>query len=165
MLATPTHLHAEQALTIVKGGFPLFIEKPLSHTWSRLAELSEIAERKSLISMVGCNMRFHPGPAQVKELLAVFFFFGWAILCARLQAGSYLPEWRPGIDYRDNYAAHEETGGGCILDCIHEIDLARWFLGEVRQVFCMAGHLSSLEIGTEDVASLLCRHAAGTRNF
>jgi predicted dehydrogenase len=160
VLATPTHLHAEQPLTIVKGGFPLFIEKPLSHTWSHLAEISEIAERKSLISMVGCNMRFHPGPAQVKELLQEDRV--GAILCARLQAGSYLPEWRPASDYRDNYAAREETGGGCILDCIHEIDLARWYLGDVRQVFCMAGHLSSLEIGTEDVAALLCRHTTGT---
>jgi predicted dehydrogenase len=84
VLATPTHLHAEQALTIVKGGFSLFIEKPLSHTWSRLAELSEIAERKGLISMVGCNMRFHPGPAQVKELIQQDRV--GPILFARLQA-------------------------------------------------------------------------------
>ena len=72
-----------------------------------------------------------------------------------------MPEWRPGSDYRENYAARVETGGGCILDYIHEIDLARWYLGEVRSVFCSAGHLSSLEIETEDVAVLVCRHAGG----
>ena len=60
-----------------------------------------------------------------------------------------------------NYAARVETGGGCILDYIHEIDLARWYLGEVKSVFCSAGHLSSLEIETEDVAILVCRHASG----
>jgi len=78
-----------------------------------------------------------------------------------VHTGSYLPEWRPGTDYRDNYAAREETGGGCILDCIHEIDLTRWYLGDVHEVFCMADHLSSLEIRTEDVAALMCRHASG----
>ncbi len=83
------------------------------------------------------------------------------LLFARVHCGSYLPDWRPGTDYRQNYAAREETGGGCILDCIHEIDLARWYLGEVEEVSCTAGHLSALEIDTEDVAILVCRHSNG----
>jgi predicted dehydrogenase len=78
-----------------------------------------------------------------------------------MHVGSYLPDWRPGSDYRENYAAHEETGGGCIFDCIHEIDLARWYLGEVQELLCMAAHTGSLEIETEDVAALLCRHVNG----
>ncbi len=111
VVATPTHLHAEQTLSIVEKGLPVFVEKPL--------------------------------------------------LFARLQAGSYLPSWRPSQDYRANYAAREETGGGCVLDCIHEIDLAGWYLGEVQKVFCVCGKLSSLEIATEDVAALVCRHESG----
>ncbi len=53
-------------------------------------------------------------------------------------------------------------GGGCILDCIHEIDLARWYGGEVEEVFCVAGRLSNLEIDTEDYASINFRHGSGT---
>ena len=159
VVATPTHLHIDQALQIAHSGTPLFVEKPLSHTASGLAELSELVDRKKLVSMMGCNMRFHPGPARVQELLQQGVI--GSVLFARVQAGSYLPTWRPETDYRDNYAAREETGGGCILDCIHEIDLARWYLGDVQEVFCMSGHLSSLEIHTEDVAALTCRHATG----
>ena len=159
VIATPTHLHLEQALSVARKSIPLFVEKPLSHVASGLPELAELVERKRIPSMVACNLRFHPGPAQVKQLLRENRI--GRILSARVQTGSYLPDWRPGSDYRDNYAAHEETGGGCILDCIHEIDLARWYLGEVQEVFCMADHLSSLEIRTEDVASLVCRHAGG----
>jgi predicted dehydrogenase len=47
------------------------------------------------------------------------------------------------------------------MDCIHEIDLTRWYLGDMFSVFCCAGRLSSLEIETEDVAILVCRHANG----
>ena len=83
------------------------------------------------------------------------------VLFARVHCGSHLPDWRPGTDYRQNYAAKEETGGGCIFDCIHEIDLTRWYLGEVEEVSCTAGHVSSLEIDTEDVAILVCRHPGG----
>jgi predicted dehydrogenase len=160
VIATPPHLHLNQAALIVRKGIPVFVEKPLCHTPTGLAELSESIERKRLASMVGCNMRFHPGPAQVKRLLDDNRI--GRIFSARVHCSSYLPKWRPQSDYRDNYAAREETGGGCILDCIHEIDLTRWYLGEVQEVFCMADHISSLEIHTEDVAALTCRHTGGS---
>jgi predicted dehydrogenase len=159
VVATPTHLHAAQTLQIVRGGVSVFVEKPLSHTAAGLAEIAEEVRRRNLTSLVGCNMRFHPGPAKVKQLLDEQRL--GKVLFAKIHAGSYLPDWRPGTDYRQNYAARAETGGGCILDCIHEIDLARWYLGGMKSVFCWAGHLSSLEIETEDVALLVCRHESG----
>ena len=159
VIATPTHLHLKQALAVASMGLDVFVEKPLCHDPAEMCELANVVERKNLVSLVGCNMRFHPGPAKVKELLSDRRV--GRVLFARLHCGSYLPNWRPQTDYRSNYAAHPETGGGCIFDCIHEIDLCRWYLGEITGVFCMAGHLSSLEISTEDVAALLCRHASG----
>jgi predicted dehydrogenase len=159
VIATPTFLHLQQAIEVASCGFDLFIEKPLSHTSTGISELLRLVEQRSVVSMVGCNMRFHPGPSKVRELLQLGKL--GRIVSARIHAGSYLPGWRPNTDYRTNYAAQEETGGGCILDCIHEIDLARWYLGDVREVLCAAGHLSSLEIATEDVAALVCRHTSG----
>jgi len=159
VVATPTHLHASHALQVARRGCHVFVEKPLSHVAEGLSEVSELVERNRLVSLVGCNMRFHPGPAKVKALLAQGLL--GKVLFARVQAGSYLPSWRPGADYRANYAAREETGGGCVLDCIHEIDLTRWYLGDVREVVCMTGHVSSLEIATEDVAAIVCRHVSG----
>jgi predicted dehydrogenase len=159
VIATPTFLHLQQATEVASCGFDLFIEKPLSHRPAGISELKSAIASRGLVSMVGCNMRFHPGPSKVRELVQQGKL--GRIVSARIHAGSYLPGWRPNTDYRTNYAAQEETGGGCILDCIHEIDLARWYLGDVREVFCAAGHLSSLEISTEDVAALVCRHASG----
>jgi predicted dehydrogenase len=159
LITTPTHLHIPQAIEVASQGCALFVEKPLSHTPAGISELSNLIQQRGLVSMVGCNMRFHLGPRKVKELLETGAL--GRILCARVHVGFYLPDWRPGSDYRQNYAAREETGGGCILDCIHEIDLTRWYLGDVVDVFCAAGHLSSLEIATEDVAVLVCRHSSG----
>lgn len=159
VICSPTHLHVEQALVVASAGIDMFVEKPLAHTQERLTELCELVARKRLVSLVGCNMRFHPGPAQVKQLLTENRV--GRILFARVYVGSYLPEWRAGVDYRNNYAARTETGGGCILDCIHEIDLCRWYLGEVSELFCLADRVSSLEIETEDIAVLICRHASG----
>ena len=159
VVASPTFCHMAHAMEVAHSGLALFIEKPLSHSPDGIPELARIIQQKQLTSMVGCNMRFHPGPQKVKEILDSGRL--GKIICVRIHAGSYLPAWRPGTDYRDNYAAREDTGGGCILDCIHEIDLARWYLGDVQEVFCSAGHLSSLEIETEDVAVLVSRHESG----
>lgn len=159
IVATPTHLHAEQTLAVVRAGIPVFVEKPLSHTPTRIPEIAAVVQQKKLVSFVACNMRFHPGPAAVKQ--AVDEGRIGKVLFGRIHVGSYLPDWRPNADYRNNYAARADTGGGCIMDCIHEIDLARWYLGDVESVFCFAGHLSSLEIETEDVAILVSRHSPG----
>ncbi len=159
VVATPSHLHVEPALELVRRGVPVFVEKPLAHTADGIEQLARLVVEKKLTTLVGCNMRFHPGPGQVKELVEQGSL--GKLLFGRIHCGSFLPDWRPQADYRTGYAARAESGGGCILDCIHEIDLARWYLGEVRSAFCCAGHLSSLEIETEDVAALIFRHASG----
>ena len=156
VIATPTHLHVEHALAVAKSGCHLFIEKPLSHTPDGLNELLAVVEDKGLISLVGCNMRFHPGPAKVKQLLEEEVI--GRVLFARIHTGSYMPEWRPWQDYRKSYSANKSMGGGCLLDCIHEIDLTRWYLGEVEEVFCKLVQTGSLEIDVEDVAILICQH-------
>jgi predicted dehydrogenase len=141
-------------------GIALFVEKPLSHSLEHLVALKGEVETRGLTTLVGCNMRFHPGPRQVKALLEAQTI--GRVLFARVHTGSYLPEWRPGTDYRKSYSANASMGGGCLLDCIHEIDLARWYLGKVRSVYCLAERVGSLEIDVEDLAVLVCRHESGT---
>ena len=158
-VTTPTHLHVPIALQAAHAGCHLFIEKPLSHTLEGVDELLEVVKAKNLVTLAGCNMRFHPGPDKVKELLELEAVGG--LLFARVHTGSYLPEWHPWQDYRKSYSANAAMGGGCLLDCIHEIDLTRWYLGEVEEVFCVAGRLSSLEMDVEDVAALICWHTNG----
>jgi predicted dehydrogenase len=159
VITAPTALHLPLALQAAERGVHLFIEKPLANTWDGIDQLLHLARAKNLVSLVGCNMRFHPGLIRVRELLdegAV-----GRVIAARLEVGQYLPDWHPWEDYRQSYSARRDLGGGVILDAIHEIDYARWLLGEVTGVFCLAGKLSRLEIDTEDTAALLLRFEQG----
>ncbi len=159
LIAAPTSLHVPLALDAARHGCHLFIEKPLSHSWAGVSELLGWVEQKNLVTLVGCNMRFHPGLRQVKALLE-----GRAIgrvIAARVEVGQYLPDWHPEEDYRQSYSARRELGGGIILDAIHEIDYIRWLIGEVADTVCMAGKLSRLEIDSEDTAALLLRFTCG----
>ena len=158
-ICTPTSLHIPSALPAARSGCHLFIEKPLAHSLDSVDELIEIVAQKELVTLVGCNLRFHPGIAKIKELLENENI--GKVLCARVQAGQYLPDWHPWEDYRLGYSANRTLGGGTILDGVHQIDYIRWFLGEVGQVFCFSGKLSSLEIDTEDMAEMLLKFKSG----
>jgi len=83
------------------------------------------------------------------------------VVAMRVEVGQYLPDWHPQENYRASYSARRELGGGVILDAIHEIDYARWLLGEVELVACLADKLSRLEIDTEDTAAILFRFRGG----
>jgi predicted dehydrogenase len=159
VIAAPTALHLPLALEAAERGVHLFIEKPLASAWDGIERLMKLAQERNLVSLVGCNMRFHPGLVKIKRLLAEQAV--GRIIAARVDAGQYLPDWHPWEDYRQSYSARAELGGGVILDMIHEIDYIRWLLGEVAGIFCLAGKLSSLDIDTEDTAALLLRFQSG----
>ena len=159
IVTTPPHLHVPIALQAARAGCNLFIEKPLSHTEEGLDELIDVSRHYRLVTMVGCNMRFHHGPATIKRLLEEGAI--GKVISASLEFGQYLPDWVPDRDYRQRYSAHSSLGGGIVLDSIHEIDYARWLFGEVEEVFCYGGKLSCLDIDTEDSANILMKFEAG----
>lgn len=152
-ITAPTSLHVPIALQAAEQGCHLFIEKPLSHDSAGVADLIAIVKRKGLVTLVGCNMRFHPGIAAVKRWIDEDAI--GQIVSARAEVGQYLPDWHPWEDYRQGYSARRDLGGGVILDCIHEIDYMRWMFGDARSVACLAGKRSRLKIDVEDTAAIL----------
>ena len=159
LVTAPTHLHVPLALEAAKRGCDLFVEKPLSHAVDGVEELCREVEDRELVSMVGCNMRFHPGPARVKQLLEARAV--GRIVAARIFSGSYLPDWRPGTDYRQSYSASEARGGGAILDCIHEIDLALWYFGPGNLAGAVSTRAETLGLDVEGLAEMWIRHDTG----
>ena len=153
VIATPNHTHIKIAHYVVAFGADVLIEKPLSYSLNDVGHFLEEAEKKGCRVIVACNMRFHPAIKSVHSHLSKIgrpYF-------ARAHYGNYLPDMRPGVDYRKLYCAHRTMGGGVIFDAIHEIDYLMWFFGQVETVLCKANRLSSLDIDVEDYASInLC---------
>jgi predicted dehydrogenase len=155
LITNPTALHIPTALVVAKSGHHLFIEKPISHDLKGVDKLIQIATKKNLIVLIGHNLRFHPSIRLMKELITKKYIGN--VISIRAQAGQYLPDWRPKQDYRKSYSADKSLGGGVILDLVHELDYARWFLGDAKEVFSFYDKLSRLKISTEDVAEILIR--------
>ncbi len=152
-ICNPTSLHLPVAVQAAKAGCHLFIEKPVSHSLDGLDELTKIIEKNHLVAYVGYQMRYHPCLKLVKAWLTAGAI--GSVLAVRAETGEYLPGWHTYEDYRQMYASRRDLGGGAILSQIHEMDYLNWLFGLPRRVFAIGGHLSSLEIDVEDIASTL----------
>lgn len=153
IVAGPASTHIETALPFAEREAHVFVEKPISNRLEGLDPLVEICRTNRRVLMVGYVLRFSPVLLRMKQLLESNAI--GAVRSARIEVGQYLPDWRPGADYRQGVSAQSQLGGGALLELSHEIDYARWLFGEVMRVTCLAEHVSNLEIDVEDVAELV----------
>lgn len=85
------------------------------------------------------------------------------VISLRAISSSYLPEWRPGQDYRKTYSAHKDMGGGVSIDLIHEWDYITWLIGEFPlHVENIIGKYSNLEIDSDDSAIYMAKYCNKT---
>jgi predicted dehydrogenase len=159
LITCPASAHVETALPMAEAGVHLLIEKPLSHTMERVDELLKSCRERSVILMVGYNLRFCR-PLQAMREALVEGRIGRP-LALRVEAGQYLPDWRLGRDYRQTVSAKSALGGGAVLELSHELDYARWLAGEVEAVSAQMGHVSDLQIEVEDLAEIVLRFRNG----
>lgn len=158
-ITNPPSAHIPIATRLAREGIDLFIEKPISSILSGVDDLLQIQKNRKTLIMVGYNLRFHP-PLQTLKQCVEEGKIG-KLIGIRAEVGQYLPEWRPGTDYRSSVSARSELGGGAVLELSHELDYALWIAGEVTSVTAQTDRLSDLEIDIEDTAEIILKFASG----
>ncbi len=154
LICNPTSVHLETALKYLPLKKPLFIEKPLSHNLDGLGKL----HGKILI---GYCLRFDKSLRKFKE--QVDKLNPQQIKSVKIVCQSWLPDWRPGKDYRQTYSAKKSLGGGVLLDLSHEIDYSLWFFGPVKTVTAKIQQSPELNIETEAIADLSLEFVSGVK--
>ena len=96
---------------------------------------------------MACPLRYNAVLQYVKENVDLD-----RVYSARAISSSYLPNWRPGQDYRNTYSAHKDLGGGVSIDLIHEWDYLTWLFGMPTECYSMINKVSNLEIDSDDLA-------------
>lgn len=150
IISNPTSKHYQTLKFIdenVKNKI-ILVEKPLFQKPYNLITNNKI--------FVAYLLRFHPVITNLKEILQ-----GKRAYFARVVCNSYLPNWRAGVDYRQNYSAKIELGGGVLLDLSHEIDYARWLFGEFEIINSLNSKISELEISSDDLAIFTAKTQSG----
>lgn len=144
---TSEHLSDTKKFKNLSANF--FVEKPLATTSKDATSIKKILAGKKV--RVGYSLIFNPIIAKVKRIvnektLGDIYF-------AQIYAGSYLPNWRRGEDYRKRYSAKGAEGGGVALDLIHEINYTRYFFPDkINNIYAHQEKVSNLEITSNDLA-------------
>jgi predicted dehydrogenase len=147
VLADRTGEHWGSLNRLAESGFSgrVLIEKPLFDQPRPLPKhgFEQVA--------VAYNLRFHPLVLRLRD----FLLSQQRLVNAHVYVGQYLPQWRPGNDYRLDYSAKRAEGGGVLRDLSHELDLCHWMFGSWTHLTALGGHFSPLEIDSDDTFSLL----------
>tara|TARA_Y100000590_G_scaffold463122_1_gene629057 strand:- start:22008 stop:23006 length:999 start_codon:yes stop_codon:yes gene_type:complete len=147
--------HVPTSKKLANAGLNLFIEKPLSNSTKSVSELVKLTKTKKLVTLMGCNLRFHECIKKIKSLIEQEKI--GKIISVQVECGTYLPDWHPNEDYSKGYSARDDLGGGVVLTCIHEIDYLYWFFGEVKEVFSFTGKFSNLKIKSDDLSAIIMK--------
>jgi len=122
VIATPSALHARQAMAALANGKAVFCQKPLGRTSSETKAIIETARNHNSLLAVDLSYRFCAGMQKIRKLIS---------------------EGELGRIYAVNLVFHNAygpdkawfydpvlSGGGCVMDLgIHLTDLALWTLG------------------------------------
>lgn len=139
VIVTPTHVHREQVIAAAARSKPTFCEKPPALSLDEVAAMKEAIDTSGMFFQMGFMRRFDAGYAAAKKQI-VAGRIGKPLV---FKATSRDP-FRPSLEY-----ANPKSSGGMLIDMgIHDFDLARWFMGDVRSVAAIGATIAYPELAT-----------------
>lgn len=150
-ITNPTHLHLGTMKKYVTRTKHMFIEKPAIDRTD--VDISKLNLLKDSIYYVACPLRYTDVIQYLKHKCDLNEVYSARVICS-----SYLPDWRPNVDYRTTYSAHKGQGGGVSIDLIHEWDYLVYLFGMPEQVFNIRSKYSNLEIDSDDLSLYIARY-------
>jgi predicted dehydrogenase len=133
-ISVPTNLHAEIAVAAAEAGKHVFCEKPIAMTSAEARRMLAAAAAAGVVHYLNHNYRRVPAVMLAKELIDAGFvgrIFHWR--------GAYLQDWivDPSFPLIWRLQA-DQAGGGPHFDLgSHNVDLARFLVGEITRVSAM----------------------------
>ncbi|HEY0178490.1 MAG TPA: Gfo/Idh/MocA family oxidoreductase [Dokdonella sp.] len=161
VIATPSALHAAQAVAALERGVAVFCQKPLARTAAEARRVVDAARANDRLLGVDFSYRFVAGIVPLREaILRGELGRIYAVdLCFHNAYGPDKP-WFYDV---------AQSGGGCVMDLgIHLVDLAEWVTGDVpgmdpvdARLYAQGRALSTPVDAVEDYAAVQWRTAAG----
>ncbi len=140
-----------------RAGRAIQVQKPIATTTATARQMVETARRAGIVLGVVSQHRFDESSRFLVKALAD------GRLGRLLQCDAYVKWYRsPEYYSRPIKGSWATEGGGALMNqAIHQVDLLRWLVGPVTQVFGMwqIGGLHRIE--SEDVVSAVLRYANG----
>ena len=142
-------LHAEPAVLAAQAGIHVMVEKPMAANLTDCDAMLRAAQKSGVTLSVMSQRRFYEPVQRIKAaidagkigkpVLGVFLMFSW-----RDQAYYESDPWR------GKWAT--EGGGVLVNQSPHQLDLLRWFMGDLEEISGRWANLNHLYIEVDDTA-------------
>ena len=154
IVATPSQLHLEHALTTIGAGIPTLLEKPIATTVRDGVRIARAAAERGVPLVIGHHRRHSPILGAARRVVD-------SGILGRPAAVTGAAMFRKPDAYFDEAPWRREPGGGPLLvNMIHEIDSLRYLCGEIVSVQALAS--SSLRgFPVEDTVAMSMAFACG----
>jgi predicted dehydrogenase len=121
VIATPSALHAEQAVAVLERGLAVFCQKPLGRTAVEVEQMVAAAAAADRLLGADFSYRTLDGVGRIRELLERGAL-GRVFALDLVFHNAYGPD-------KEWFYDRTRSGGGCVMDLgIHLADLALWLL-------------------------------------
>jgi inositol 2-dehydrogenase len=138
VVMTPTKYHAEAVIAAARAGKAIFCEKPLTLDVGEGRQMEKTVAKAGVFFQLGFMRRFDKAYAAAKQQIE-----RGAIGTPIVFKATSKDQFPPPVEY-----LRPSNSGGMFIDMgIHDFDLARWYMGEVRSVYSAGGALAYPEIG------------------
>jgi len=156
VLATPNHLHVEQALECIAAGVPCLVEKPVGHTLEAGLRLVEAAEKANHKLLVGHHRPHSPILHKAVEVVKS------GILGRIVGVIGSAVFYKPDKGYFDppNEWRRQKGGGPILINMTHEVGNLRAIVGEIVAVQAFASN-ATRGFEVEDTVAINLRFQNG----
>lgn len=132
LIATPTVWHADQAVGALESGAHVLCEKPTAMHAGEAARMLAAATAAGRLHMVDHELRFNPNRTRIASLIAEGTLGDIRhVLISNVGPAWNDPASRPAGDW---WSLADQGGGRLGANGSHQVDLLRWWLGEVAWV-------------------------------
>ena len=156
-IATPVHLHAEQAIAAAEAGKNILCEKPMAMNVGECDRIIAAAKANRVKLGIAYYRHFYPVVQRTREIIESGEI-GRPVL-AQINA---FESFSPGPEHPRSWLLQKErSGGGPMFDFgCHRIEVLATVLGQVTKVRAMTANVI-FEREVEDTASALFQFAGG----
>ena len=158
-VCTESGKHAEVALDCIDAGCNVIIEKPIALSLEDADEIISRAKEKGVKVCANHQNRFNKSIQKIREARDKRRF-------GKLMYGTAHIRWNRGWEYYSRAkwrGTWEQDGGALMNQCIHNIDLLRWMMGnDIDEVFAYTDKLNHDYIEAEDLGIALVRFSNGS---
>ena len=158
-VATESGKHAQIAIDCIRAGCNVIIEKPIALSIQDADAVIAAAKKNGVVACANHQNRFNKSVQYIRKALESGRF-------GKLLHGAAHVRWNRGEGYYTQapWRGTWAQDGGCLMNqCIHNIDLLRWMMGnEVEEVMAYTDQLEHPYLEAEDLGLAIVKFKNGS---